>query len=740
MNFRKIIFILILFSFALNVFAQRSGKVKYKEVFDAVLNKSKDVSYPLLLVHQRQDPFHVNTYFQLGLIAQFWAKDYDPLTDIMNVEFFIYNTKLYYGLAKSKLDEKEVRRNRKFYQNVQITKDSTKVQFEDVSKYIDDQIKDIEEYERNVKIITKNYNSAVEHYNECIRVFMEINKSESKIKDIYMAANDEIINKLKKLSASYDSTIFYFQEYKTAIKNYPIKKYNQNLKILSIETYRLEGLTSSDFLQSEVPVWDFGTWVKTVTNVLTKDIKELRAQIVQADRDINERIDFISKNKDYNQTTGFKIDDKIVYKIGKYDQKSLMVDFFLYKEAKTNFLTKTRNPLNDQKNLNPEFTLQKRSRYYLETLNDKFRADSMNKVFEATIDKKSVQKYGDFFQTNYGGAEGLRSYISNESRYLNVQLDSLYAHLRFFLLNNVLRPNDSTSLPYKTDKISLIPKTTDFSDASTAKYFTLATSKDKAGNTYISGFYRQGKINQAFVAKTLKDEKIEWVKTFPPTGQAQECITHIASSDLGCIAVVTSFVDNISSNYLLKLDETGKQIVKKELPVKDIPRYLMYDDLNETVIVATKGNVMNQFDDPFGNLNIAKVSLNDETQNWTKEIPFEGYLTDIVKMDKNYFVFGNFTKLFMPDGVAIISKAGAEKTKTNSFAAIVSDAGQLVKIQPFLSDKPFFSLRAVKINSNVINLLGLKSDAFDVKKANYQQIGKLNYLLINLNAEQYFTN
>ncbi len=99
--------LLILFSSSA-LFAQR--KIKYNDVYDIVLNGEREEAYAQLLAYQKQDPDFANTYFQLGLIADYWARNYDPLTEYEYVKTFIYDTKLYYGLAKLKLkDEKSCR-------------------------------------------------------------------------------------------------------------------------------------------------------------------------------------------------------------------------------------------------------------------------------------------------------------------------------------------------------------------------------------------------------------------------------------------------------------------------------------------------------------------------------------------------------------------------------------------------------------------------------------------------------
>ncbi|NJO92055.1 MAG: hypothetical protein HC831_26085 [Chloroflexia bacterium] len=151
------------------VYSQRN--LKFKDVFKAINEKEKEEVYSLLLVYQKQDPFFANTYFQLGVISQFWSKDYDALTNLKEVEFFIYNTGLYFGLANAKIDAKEIRKNDKYYLNVDRFKNLEKIEVEEVKTFIDEQIAANNEYKKNVYIVTNLFNSSINHYNRCINIF-----------------------------------------------------------------------------------------------------------------------------------------------------------------------------------------------------------------------------------------------------------------------------------------------------------------------------------------------------------------------------------------------------------------------------------------------------------------------------------------------------------------------------------------------------------------------------------------
>jgi hypothetical protein len=449
---KKIPFLLIIFILSFSnqlTFGQRN--LKYKDVFKIIEEKSKEEAYSILLVYQKQDPFSPNTYLQLGMISQFWSKDYDALTNLRDVEFFIYNTNLYYGLAMSKIDQKEIRRNDKYYLNIDRFKGREKIEFEDIKSFIQEQMDANNEYSKNVQLVTKLFNSSIKHYNNCIRIFKEINTNHNKIKDIYLTASPKFISDLNELENSFDSTIFYLQNYQTAIKNYPIKNYNQKYKLLPIETYRLQGLTGSDFLKDEIPIWNYGVWVKKIKQVLSTDIEDMRNQINKADQKLNENISLFAETREYNpELIRYKVDEKLRFKIGKYDYQSILLNLFDFKESKINFLADLKNPINDPKDTLTKYSLLQKARYYESLLYSKKQADSLNNKLSTSINTYDINKYSDFFNTNYGGETGLKNYLKNESVFLQTQLKSSHNNFKEYIVQ-VFSKKDKTidSIFYK---------------------------------------------------------------------------------------------------------------------------------------------------------------------------------------------------------------------------------------------------------------------------------------------------
>lgn len=738
--FQYVVIAFVLLYFQQNALGQRN--LRYKDVYNVVSGKSREEAYSLLLVFQKQEPFFANTYFQLGLISQYWSKEYDALTNLRDVEFFIYNTGLYFGLAKPKIDSKEIRKNDKFYMNVERFQKFEKLEAGEVTAFIDEQIAANLEYKKNVYIVTNLFNASIMHYNRCINIFKEINTNNNKIKDIYLTAGSSFNNQLDELESSFDSTIYYLQNYQTAIKNYPIKDYDQKYKLLPIETYRLHGLTSSDFLKSEIPIWDYGTWVKKVKQVINGDIKELRTGIANADNILNKNTSLLLETKEYKADFELpRIDERLKFKIGKYDHKSILLDLFKYKESKIDFLSLSKNPVNDIKDTITDYTIAQKARFYEELLNKKLACDSLNQIFIRSVNPYDLNKYNEFFTTKYGGEAGLKTYSKNETNLLEANLEKSFDNYKKYLITSSKLSKKTDSIPYKEVAIPLTKSIADFEKAIENKFYSVDFQKISNGDYYITGYTKQKNNEiQAFIARSNKLEGIKWLKLISLSKLGSSTGSIIQLKDDGC-EVLCNLIDNGKVyNQILVFDEAGKQKEKFDLLTEGFPRYFSFDDINQQYLLVFKGNKPNEFDCLNDELTINQVDANTKESKWEKTLKLKGQFIDILKMNEEIFLFANFSE-YNSDSISFISKAGTAPVSTNAMVIVLDKNGTIKKITPIFKDSPYFIAKVIKINSNVINMVGLKHNLVDLYKTDEQSLsGKFLYQLLDSNAEVYYDN
>ncbi len=715
-------------------YSQRN--LRYKDVYKVVTEKEKEEAYSLLLVYQKQDPYFANTYLQLGMIAQYWSKDYDALTSLKDVEYFIYNTGLYYGLANAKIDAKEIRKNDKYYLNIDRFKNAEKLNFEEVKAYINELIEANTEYKKNVYIVTNYFNSSIKHYNKCITIFKDINRKNNKIKDIYMTAGPEFTQQLNELESSFDSTIYYLQNYQTAIKNYPIKEYNQKYKLLPIETYRLHGLTGSDFLQDEIPIWDYGTWVKDVKKVINSDISNIRKDINTADDLLNKNTNLLLQTNEFKEDFGLKnIDSRLKFKIGKYDHKSFLLHLFNYKESKVNLLALMKKPINNPYDSLISYSLIQKARYYENIINEKQQCDSLNKNIVKNIDAYDLNKYNDFFTNKYGGEAGLKNYSNNETKLLNKQLESSLDNYKTYAIS----PNNNQydSINYKAKEIYLRKTIPDFENAKKGDYYTVDYVKS-GRDYYISGFIvtAKGKA-QPFIAKTTRLTDIKWLKILPAKSNA--CGANIRVMEQGCELLVTSLDGTKFSNKIYTFDDLGKQKEKADLNLSGYPRYFSFNEINQQYLLIVKGNQANSLNCLEDKLVFAKISSDKKKIIWQTSVNIKGQFVDIISFNQEYYLFSNFTE-YSTDSVNITSKAGVGPKSTNLLINIINEDGVLVKEKAILNTSAFFAMNIIKLSNKTINVVGLKSSLISPENKEEKQEQELLYLLLNTDGEVYYNN
>ncbi len=741
---RKTQILIIIFILGFSNFLSFGQKnLKYKDVFKAIEEKSKEEVYSLLLVYQKQDPYFANTYLQLGIIAQAWSKDYDALTDLSDVEFFIYNTNLYYGLALSKIDQKEIRKNDKFYLNIDRFKNVEKLEFDIVRSFIQEQIDANNEYSRNVQIVTRLFNSSIHHYNNCIRIFKEINTDNNKIKDIYLTADSKFLVKLNELESSFDSTIYYLQNYQTAIKNYPIKSYNQKYKLLPIETYRLHGLTGSDFLKDEIPIWNYGTWVKDVKQILNTDIKDMRNLINISDQKLNENMSMLAETKEYR--TDFvkqKVDDKLKFKIGKYDHQSLLLELFNFKESKIEYLAALKDPLNNAKDTISSFSLLQKSKYYDNLIKSKELCDSLNLYLNSQINPYDINKYNDFFASNYGGEPGLKNYLKNESVFLQSRLKVSLNSFKDYIINlNLTKDTSNEIFTYKNLPIALVKSNLDFLNAIAGNYYTVDFQENSTGDFYITGYIKETEnLAGAFIAMTDKRLNIRWLKMISSSQTQHSSGIYIQAKEDGCEVLVNMAADgNTSQNQIFIFDTEGKQKDKIDLEINAFPRFFKFDEINQKYIMAFKGFKPDQFECADDEMIVIQYDGLLKQLSWKQSLKLNGTFVDMLNMNQHIFLITNFSTYQSEDNV-LTSSSGVSPGKTNALLIIIDQEGKIVKEIPILSDKAFFITNSVKINSNTINLIGFKSELQKLSSTTKTKVGELIYLLLNAEGELYFDN
>ncbi len=677
-----------------------AARIKYKDVYKIILQGNKDNSYTILLAYQRQNPDFANTYFQLGMIAKEWAKSYNPYREFELTKKFIYDTKLYFDLAKLYMKE-EKNRNREYYENAPIIPKGKKLQIEDINAYIDSQLEDIKDYEKNIVKIITYYNKSSDFYNRCVSTFMNINKEYVKIKNIYLSDNEQLLSKMNGLSTDFDSTLINFKLYKAALSKFPLKGYNQNYELKDIITYRLDGLTFSDFLNNKFYLWNYKKWVHEVLQTKETFIKNNHQEISRFDTFIKDKIKTVETGAYSDNFKPYKTDKKLIYKIEKFDNNSLLTKLFKLNEAKLNLLTFFKRDINNPLSLT-KYPILKHAEYCNEFIEKKQESDSINKFFVNAIKPTDIKKYNNFYMSKYGGIDGLKKY--------SLRQELLFASKQKEALQNLKNHLYYTAYEIKTDTLRYEEKLISNKivplkehDLASENYYITDFTYSKEKHLWITGYYiSEDNTRKGFTAYSKDGKNIDFVDTAKENDTYNFINTSFGG---GCWAIQTTINESIK-NILIKYNLKGEKVFSKELEYKKIPRLLKYDDINNNLIIVFNGTKPTRIPDDTEQI-IYHYNPDDQLQTYEIKTEAKAMVFDLVKVNNKLLLFSNFVHYKDLNGKTVYSEAG--NANTNILVSIISK-GIVKKHIPYFNKQVFFGVKSLKINDNTIDILGYKNE------------------------------
>ncbi len=716
---KKLFFTSILLISIILGFGQR---LKYKNIFATLQSGDEILAYNQLLAYQKANPFFVNTYFQLGNLSYKWAFETDPFLDISRTEYFIYNTKLFYRLALKKLREtkNDVRRNRKYYQNVLQLQKIDKLTNDDVIAYINQQLINIEEYDKQVHKIYSYFYRMVGNYNKTVNFYRKILASYESLKDIYLAPLPEINPKLKKLQILFDSTQFLYQQYKAAITSYPIKNYHQQLKLNDILTYRLEGITNTNFLADTIYIWNYGKWGKKVRSIILNDITQLRAQIDITQRLMDKYQREILRAAYAGSQNYFDLKPKVIFQIEKYDYKSLMSAYFIFRKAQLDFLTYSKLKFNDTSDTKQPLLLRARNYKVLRDL--KLKSDSLLNIVIQRNTADERHKFKDFFDEEF--PKGFNTYLAGQKKFNADYLKRQFEHLKFFVLRDALNyPFETDTLAYKTLQIPTYVQYLEPEQAEPSQIIVLDKVKSPRGESYLGGYVRFSNGAYPFVA-AVNNGQVVWFYKGRKQQKLYAFVAKLFVNPDGVFVVIHSRNGEQQNNVLLNLDFNGKKVSSLTLASDAMPRYFNYDDINNYYLLVFKGSEILPLRNDNSDLIIEQWDAAKKTLLWSKSLYIDGSFIDLIRIDTVYHIFFNALKYKDLNNVS-------HQAQNNIIAGLqLGFSGKYINIKQVV-DAPVYGIKVLKLSNRILNLLALDSQSVSIYSTKFVNLPKLKYFLLD---------
>ncbi len=697
-------------------------KLKYEEIIEIIKKKDYDIGYSLLFDYQRNAPEFANTYFQLGNISYYWMLN-TPINDFNQKEYHIKNTKLFFGLCLSKLEAepRDVKKNKELYKTIPEFENIEKIDNEIVVNYINTKLKETELHHKNAKKTYNAFYNLVDKYNKTVDNFLAIIENYDKLKDVYLEEKSSILKSTNELIVNFDSSLFFYDEYKLSLKNQKLKSYNVELELRDIKTYRLEGITRTNFLKDTIKLWDYKTWAYNVQDNLSKNISHFRETITRTNKELTDKEKELINSKKYsNSFKNYEIDQTVFFEIEKYDYNSILTELFQYKKAKVDYLVQQKRVFNDTSNYSTNPT--NRAIGYYELIKLKTKADTLLEEFEKVVNEQEYMKHKEFFNYNYKGYDGLVKYIKNEKSNLNKLFKSDLYNISYLTSRDVFHINHrNQKVIYKEKEIPLIVSTKEPSLAEPDKYYTLSIDENKSGEKYITGYYKTTTGTSAFIAKIVNNN-VEWLNEGKITNKFEYGTTVKTTAD-GCIVIIRSIKNNKQLNSIVKISSSNKQIYKKDLKTNKFPRFFEYDEINEEVIIALQGEKIDNFNQTNDSIYFQKINIDKNEILWSQDFLFDANIINVIKMDKTYQLIANYHRIS-------IGQENFLNSKSNIIIMNFSTDGKYQNSKELMPNNFVWGTFAYKINSQTINIVGY-TNKINPYSVNIKKIPTTYYLILD---------
>lgn len=482
----------------------------YSKLYDALPDMTLDQSYSALMEFQKSNPYFSNTYIQLGNVCEKKMILYDQLRETNSVNFWAKNAKLFYGNLRVYYSSNDVRSE--YYENIGIPHSGNRITDEDLWRYVDEHLAKCKNYSDTTTLIYSAIESSRQNYNLCIDEFTAICNEYSNLNDLLLRHDDALAGRLAQLKSHINECERQFAEYKRLTKLFPIANYRQLYEKKAIETYRLDGLTNSDFFENRFTMWDYTTWVDNVEKEFSEHIIPLRQEVeainsaYAAARSQFDRGDLMANGSPR------PFDEFFFYKVGHYDVGTLIEPLFSYLELTREMANEAGDSLG--RDAGVDMTLESRKMRRLSQLTTKqATATQMRAQLTSAISDAKVARFRDFFSKEYGGADGLRSFLTKDEAYCQSIIDAM-AEATASYIDRVARQNSSEANLYSKASgaapslplwVSLEPQ------GVKSKYVSTHVVRGARGTVEAVAGYAKANARNWFVAGISSEASTQWL-------------------------------------------------------------------------------------------------------------------------------------------------------------------------------------------------------------------------------------
>lgn len=235
--------------------------LKAQEKYSVVLEQSKQLSpyeaIYLLMDYQYWHPEYSNIYYQLGNLAYDLLPTRDPLHHYPELSTLLYQSRLFYGNCLHFAKDQKLQG----WQYAELANGQKRIEYATLEQFVRPRLQEVQRQQIACDSIHRSFVRMSERYNRCQTLFTEFLTQYTREKTAHLRLQSEERKGLTALKQAADSLEGDIAAFRTALALQPVKGYEPSFRKEPIVLYRLDGLTHPDFLQNDISLWDYSSWV-----------------------------------------------------------------------------------------------------------------------------------------------------------------------------------------------------------------------------------------------------------------------------------------------------------------------------------------------------------------------------------------------------------------------------------------------------------------------------------------------
>jgi len=340
-----------------------------------------------MLAYQRFHPEHAPIYYRLGEAAYALLPTKDPLHDYNERAELLYKSRLFYGnclhFMGGKMPHGETFPT--------ITPAGKRVEYADVEAYMRGRLDTISRWRAETDTLHDRFYRMVDHYELCRQLFLNFMEKYPSEKLAHLCLTEEDHNKLIQLGRLTRLVEQDKQSFIDALHASPVPHYNPQFRLMEINVYRLDGITSSDFLANDIPMWDYAGWTSAFLDIQKNIYLPFFRELVREHLMIEAGFARFRQG----QTVQLETNPRLVYRVERYDYQSPMSTFIRLEQQVARITAQAADSLTASEQIS-DGELSARITASIEAKQQLEESQALLRELKQRVDEFTARKYAFF--------------------------------------------------------------------------------------------------------------------------------------------------------------------------------------------------------------------------------------------------------------------------------------------------------------------------------------------------------